>query len=72
MMQAARKLLIDQGFDFETDGSCSISGLWIGVGGQEHSPIRTRAWRGFSILWGQVLVLCLGQELDPISDFMII
>lgn len=35
---------------------------------QEHSPLRTRAWRGFSILRDAVLVLCSGQELDPITD----
>lgn len=36
------------------------------VRGQEHSPIRTP--RGFCILRDQVLVLCSGQELDPIAD----
>ncbi|MDH6505344.1 hypothetical protein M2108_000296 [Paenibacillus sp. PastM-3] len=38
------------------------------VGGLEHSPIRARAQRGFSVLWDQVLVLCSGQELDPIAE----
>ncbi|WP_340010254.1 hypothetical protein MHI32_16115 [Paenibacillus sp. FSL H7-0690] len=38
------------------------------VGGQEHSPIRARAQRGFSVLRDQVLVLCSGQELDPIAE----
>lgn len=38
------------------------------VGGQEHSPIRARAQRGFSVLWDQVLVLCSGQELGPIAE----
>ncbi|WP_144026975.1 hypothetical protein [Paenibacillus sp. FSL R7-0273] len=38
------------------------------VGRQEHSPIETRARRGFSVLWDQVLVLCSGQELGPIAD----
>ncbi|ULO04868.1 hypothetical protein H1230_17145 [Paenibacillus sp. 19GGS1-52] len=38
------------------------------VGGEELSPIRARAQRGFSVLWDQVLVLCSGQELDPIAD----
>lgn len=38
------------------------------VTGQEHSPLKTRAPRGFSILRDQVLVLCSGQELGPIAD----
>ena len=38
------------------------------VGGQEHSTIRARAQRGFSVLRDQVLVLCSGQELVPIAD----
>lgn len=38
------------------------------VRGQEHSPIRTRARRGFFVLKDQVLVLFSGQELDPFAD----
>lgn len=33
----------------------------------EHSPIRTRAPRGFCILRDQVLVLYSRQELDPLA-----
>lgn len=40
----------------------------VSVGGQEHSPIRARAQRGFSVLRDQVLVLFLRQELGPIAD----
>jgi len=44
----------------------------MSVGGQEHSPIRAHAQRGFSVLRDQVLVLCSGQELGPIADSIII
>lgn len=37
------------------------------VRGQEHSPIRTRAPRGFCILRNQVLVLYSRQKLDPLA-----
>ena len=40
----------------------------INVGRQEHSPIRVRAQRGFSVLRDQVLVLFFGQELGPFAD----
>lgn len=40
-----------------------------GVEGQEHSPIRSRAQRGFSVLRDQVLVLFSGQELGPFAEY---
>lgn len=42
--------------------------LYNNVTGQEHSPLRNCAPRGFSNLRDQILVFCSKQELDPFAD----
>ncbi len=34
---------------------------------QEHSPLRIRALRGFSVVRGPVIILSSGQELGPFA-----
>ncbi|MEK4058489.1 MULTISPECIES: hypothetical protein [Paenibacillus] len=55
--------IVEQGTMF-----LSTDNLTIFVGGQEHSLIRARAQRGFSVLRDQVLVPSKGQELGPIAE----